>query len=44
LNNLNLIIEARLDNNKSLLLAPKMVGLPLFGGVDWETGLEVEMP
>jgi hypothetical protein len=32
----------RLDNNKSLLLAPKMVGLPLFGGVDQETGLEVE--
>ncbi len=42
LKNLDLIIEARLDNNKSLLLAPKMVGLPLFGGVDWETGLKVE--
>jgi hypothetical protein len=35
--NLDLIAEGRLDNNKSLLLAPKMVGLPLFGRVDWET-------
>jgi hypothetical protein len=34
LKNLDLIIEARINNNKSLLLAPKMVGLPLFGGVD----------
>jgi hypothetical protein len=42
LKNLDLIIEARLDNNKSLLLAPKMVGLPLFCGVDQETGLKVE--
>ena len=42
LKNLDLIIEARLDNNKSLLLAPKMVGWPVFSGVDQETGLEVE--
>ncbi len=41
LKNLDLIIEARLDNNKSLSLAPKMVGLPLFGRVDRETGLEL---
>jgi hypothetical protein len=34
LKNLNLIVEARLVNNKSLSLAPKMVGLPLFGRVD----------
>ncbi len=42
LKNLDKIVEARLDNDKSLSLAPKMVGLPLFGGVDWETGVEVE--
>jgi hypothetical protein len=42
LTNLDLITEARLDSNKSLLLAPKMVGLPLFGGIDQETGLKVE--
>jgi hypothetical protein len=41
LKNLDLVIEARLDNNKILLLAPKMVGLPLFGGVDQETSLEL---
>jgi hypothetical protein len=40
--NLDKIIKARLDKNKSLSLAPKMVGLPLFGGVDRETGVEVE--
>ncbi len=32
--NLDLIVEGRLENNKSLLLAPKMVELPLFGRVD----------
>ena len=42
LKNLDMIIEARLDNGKSILLAPKMVGLPLSGGIDWETGFEVE--
>ncbi len=42
LKNLDLIIEARLDNNNSLLLTPKMVGLPLFGGVDQVTGLKVK--
>ncbi len=41
LKNLHFIIEARLDNSKSLSLAPKMVGLPLFGGVDRETGLKL---
>ncbi len=40
---LDKIVEARLNNDKSLLLVPKMVGLPLFGGVDWETGVEVQM-
>jgi hypothetical protein len=41
LKNLDLIIEARLNNNKSLSLPSKMVGLPLFGGVDQETSLEL---
>jgi hypothetical protein len=39
---LDKIVKARLDNDKSLLLAPKMVGLPLFRGIDWETRVEVE--
>jgi hypothetical protein len=42
LKNLDLIIEARLDNNKSWLLASKMVGLPSFGRVDQETSLKVK--
>ncbi len=42
LKNLDLIVEARLDKNKSLLLPPKIMGLPLFGGVDRETGFKVE--
>jgi hypothetical protein len=41
LKNFDLIIKARLNNNKSLSLAPKMVGLPLLGRVDWETGFEL---
>jgi hypothetical protein len=40
--NLDLIVEARLDKNKSLSLAPNIVGLPLFGRVDRESGFEVE--
>jgi hypothetical protein len=42
LKNLDMIVEARLDAGKSLSLAPKMVGLPLFGDIDWETGFEIE--
>jgi hypothetical protein len=43
LKNLDLIVEARLDAGKSLSLAPKMVGLPLFGGIDRDTGCDVEI-
>jgi hypothetical protein len=43
LKNLDKIVKARPDKNKSLLLAPKMVGLLLIGGVDQETGIKVEM-
>ena len=42
LKNLDMIVEARVNNSKSLLIALKMVGLPLFGGIDWETVFEVE--
>jgi hypothetical protein len=36
--NLDLVCEARLKENVSLSLQPKLTGLPLFGGVDTETG------
>ncbi len=38
LSNLDLIVDARLEANKSLSLQPKFVGLPLFGGIDPESG------
>ena len=37
LSNLDLIVDARLTLKKSLSLQPKFMGLPLFGGVDYET-------
>jgi hypothetical protein len=40
--NLDTIIEGRITSGVSLLLQPKMVGLPLFGGVDSETGVEIK--
>jgi len=43
LSNLDLIVDARLLLKKSLSLQPKFVGLPLFGGVDHETELQVEL-
>ncbi len=39
---LDRIVEARLNHQQSLSLAPKLVGLPLFGGIDRETGEELE--
>ena len=43
LKNLDMIVETRLDNGKSLSIVPKMVGLPLFGSINWDTSFEVEM-
>ena len=43
LSNLDLIVDARLAKKKSLTLQPKFVGLPLLGGVDHETELQVEL-
>ena len=34
-------IEGRLDSKKSLSITSTMVGLPLFGGVDMDTGITV---
>ena len=42
LKNLDRIVEARLDHGQSLSLAPKLVGLPLFGGIERETREELE--
>jgi hypothetical protein len=41
--NLEQIVDARLDQGKSLSLQPKMVGLPIFGGTDKETGFHVKV-
>ena len=41
LKNLEQDVEGRLDNKKSLSLTPTMVGLPLFGGIDRDTGINV---
>jgi hypothetical protein len=41
--NLEDIVDARLKAKKGLSLQPKFVGLPLFGGVDRETGFEDEV-
>ncbi len=37
------IVDTRLKAKKSLSLQPKLVGLPLFGGVDLETRYKVEV-
>ena len=42
LENLDLLCEARLQKNVSLLLQPKFVGLPLFGGINTETSCNIE--
>jgi hypothetical protein len=41
ISNLELIVDGKLDENKSLSVTPSMVGLPLFGGVDSDTGVKV---
>jgi hypothetical protein len=41
--NLEDIVDARLKAKKNLSLQPKFVGLPLFGGVNRETGYKVEV-
>ncbi len=43
LKNLDLIVDERLLKKKTLSLQPKLVGLPLFGGVDPETNLQLEL-
>ena len=43
LSNLELIVDARLEKKKSLSLQPKFMGLPLFGGVNRETELQVDL-
>ncbi len=39
--NLDTIVEGGINNGVSLSLQPKLVGLPLFGGVDSDTGVRV---
>jgi hypothetical protein len=39
--NLDTIVEGRINSGVSLSLQPELVGLPLFGGVDNETGVHV---
>ncbi len=41
--NLEQIVDARLDQGKSLSLQPKVVGLPIFGRTDKETGFHVKV-
>jgi phage terminase large subunit-like protein len=41
--NLELIVAARLEADVSLSLGPKFVGLPLFGGIDPDTGCHIEV-
>jgi hypothetical protein len=43
LENLDLLCEARLQKNVSLLLQPKFVGLPLFRGIDTKTLCNIEV-
>ena len=43
LKNLDLIVDERLLKKETLSLQPKLVGLPLFLGVDWETNLQLEL-
>ena len=41
--NLDTIVSERIAARKSLLLQPKLVGLPVFGGEDPETGCMIPM-
>ena len=41
--NLELIVAAQLEADVSLSLGPKFVGLPLFGGIDPDTGCHIEV-
>jgi hypothetical protein len=41
LQNLDFLCNARLKEKVSLSLQPKLVGLPLFGGDDMETGCNI---
>jgi hypothetical protein len=41
--NLDQIVDARLEANKSLSLQSKFMGLPLFGGVDHKTKFNVKV-
>jgi hypothetical protein len=43
LKNLDLMVDARLEANVTLSLQPKLVGLPTFGGIDRDTGYNVEV-
>ena len=43
LKNLDLMVDARLSTDVSLSLQPKLVGLPMFGGIDHDTGFNVEV-
>ena len=43
LKNLDLMVNARLEANVTLSLQPKLVGLPAFGGIDHESGYNVEV-
>ena len=43
LKNLDLMVDARLSADVTLSLQPKLVGLPMFGGIDHDTGFDVEV-
>ena len=43
LKNLDLMVDARLEANVTLSLQPKLVGLPAFGGIDRESGYNIEV-
>ncbi len=43
LNNLDLMVEAQLAENVTLSLQSKLVGLPMFGGIDCDTDYNVEV-
>jgi hypothetical protein len=41
--NLENLVDARLEKEKSVSLQPKLVGLPVFGGLDSESEFNIEM-
>jgi hypothetical protein len=43
LNNLDLIVDAQLAEKVTLSLQPKLVGLPMFGGINCDTNYNVEV-